>query len=166
MNDRIQDYNEMVSHSGKFEGEPSITPYLYDSMLHGDGELLATSNTGDSVTYFEITDKEFKNSTLKNIERGVLSNYFLLIENSDGFCTTMYFNTEADAREKGEFFYGAIIDDDDIIISDFNEIPAVIERMNKEQWYPNVWHINERGNTDLLLVNSDTGEYSILKSWV
>jgi len=118
MNDRIQDYNESVSRPGKFEGETIITPYLYDAMLNGDGELLATMDSGDSVTYFEITGDEFRrefgtsilngqeweNSTFKSLERGVLSNYFLLIENSDGFCTTMYFNTEQSARDCGEFF--------------------------------------------------------------
>jgi len=162
MNDRIQDYNESVSHPGKFEGETIITPYLYDAMLNGDGELLATSNSGDSVTYFEMTGDEFRrefgtsipylvlsgqeweNSTFKSLERGVLSNYFLLIENSDGFCTTMYFNTEQSARDRGEFFFGPEIADDDITISDLNDVPGVVKKMNSEQYWPNVWHVNER----------------------
>lgn len=55
---------------------------------------------------------------------------------------------------------------DDIAIDCFSEVPAVIEQMSREQYWPNVWHINERGNCDLLSINCDTGNYSIVASWV
>jgi hypothetical protein len=58
------------------------------------------------------------------------------------------------------------IDDGDIVINDFNDIPAVIERMNREQFWPDVYHVNDHGNVDLLSVNCETGEYSIIQSWV
>lgn len=56
--------------------------------------------------------------------------------------------------------------EDDIYISDFDELDAAIDKANEEQYWPNFWHINERGNTDLLWVNCDTREYKILHSWV
>lgn len=56
--------------------------------------------------------------------------------------------------------------DDDIFIEDFDEVPEVIERMNADQYWPNVWRINERGNVDLLSINLKTGEYEIYRSWV
>lgn len=62
--------------------------------------------------------------------------------------------------------YELDIQDDDIKISDFNEIESVIEQCNKDQFYPNVWHINDHGNVDLLSINFDTGEYKIVESWV
>ena len=56
--------------------------------------------------------------------------------------------------------------DDDILLSDWDDLGAAISHANREQYWPNIWHINERGNVDLLSVNFDTGEYSILHSWV
>lgn len=55
---------------------------------------------------------------------------------------------------------------DDYAINCTSEIPALIERMNAEQFWPNVWLINERGNTDLLSINCDTGAYSVVYGWV
>lgn len=76
----------------------------------------------------------------------------------------------------GLWFHGP--DDDDIVISDgrgsnyligdasFAEIGHAIEAaretMESEQYFPNVWYVNERGNIDLLDVQ--TGE--ILASYV
>jgi len=191
MNDRIQKYSEMISRPGKFEGETVLTPYLYELMMDGDGEIIATGRDGESATYFDLSDVPEAHSLVFNthgfghvdgIDRSPVFQsllggcvHILLIQNSDGFCTLEPFATESDARDAtdggttgggGGFYFGPTIDDDDITVSDLDEIPAVVERMNREGFFPNVWHINERGNTDLLSINSDTGEYSILKSWV
>ena len=73
-------------------------------------------------------------------------------------------------------------EDDDYVISDarggysvsnlgvFAEhdqvIPAIIQDMKENQFFPNVWEVNDHGNVDLLSINTDTGEYSIAQSWV
>ena len=158
---KISEYKDSVSRPGKFQNETILTPYLYDSMLDGDGEIIATRD-GESVTYFDISD----DTDAKGLVDTANCYHILLVQNSDGFCTLEPFATESDARDAGEFYFGPDISDDDITISDLNEIPEVVERMNREQFFPNVWHINERGNTDLLSVNADTGDYKILKSWV
>ena len=163
---KIAEYTDAVSGSGKFENETVLTPYLYDLMMDGDGEIIATGRDGESATYFDISD----DSDARELANTANCYHILLIENSDGFCTLEPFATESDARDAtdggGGFYFGPTIDDDDITISDLDEIPAVVERMNREGFFPNVWHINERGNTDLLSVNADTGHYEILKSWV
>ena len=43
-------------------------------------------------------------------------------------------------------------------------IPAIIEDMKGSQFFPNVWEVNDHGNVDLLSVNTETGEYSIVQS--
>ena len=159
---KIHEYTDAVSRFGKFQNETILTPYLWDSMMEGDGEIIATGRDGESATYFDISD----DTDAKGLANTADCYHILLIQNSDGFCTLAPFKTESDARESGEFYFGPNIDDDDITVSDLNEIPDVVERMNREQFWPNVWHINERGNTDLLSVNADTGHYEILKSWV
>ena len=45
-------------------------------------------------------------------------------------------------------------------------IPAIIQDMKENQFFPNVWEVNDHGNVDLLSINTDTGEYSIAQSWV
>jgi len=177
---KIAEYTDSVSRSGKFENETVLTPYLYDSMMEGDGETIATGRDGESATYFDLSDFSGvhnmifeahgfedgpgRSPVFQSLLGGCVN--ILLIQNSDGFCTLEPFDTESDARESGEFYFGPSIEDDDITISDLNEIPVVVERMNRDGFFPNVWHINERGNTDLLSVNADTGDYKILKSWV
>jgi hypothetical protein len=177
---KIAEYTDAVSRSGKFENETVLTPYLYDSMMDGDGETLATGRDGDSATYFDLSDipeahslvfnthgfedGPGRSSVFQSLMGGCV--HILLIQNSDGFCTLAPFATESDARDAGEFHFGPSIEDDDITISDLNEIPVVVERMNREGFFPNVWFVNERGNTDLLSVNADTGHYKILRSWV
>ena len=177
---KIHEYTDAVSRPGKFENETILTPYLYDTMMDGDGEIIATGRDGDSATYFDLSDVPEAHSLVFNThgfengsDRSVVFQslmggciHILLIQDSNGFCTLATFDTEEDARDAGEFYFGPNIDDDDITVSDLDEIPGVVERMNREQFWPNVWHINERGNTDLLSVNADTGHYEILKSWV
>jgi hypothetical protein len=181
---KIAEYTDAVSGSGKFENETVLTPYLYDLMMEGEGLIIATGRDGESATYFDLSDVPDAHSLVFNahgfedrpdrspVFQSLLGGcvHILLIQNSDGFCTLEPFATESDARDAtdggGGFYFGPTIDDDDITISDLDEIPAVVERMNREGFYPNVWHINERGNTDLLSVNAETGHYEILKSWV
>ena len=49
-------------------------------------------------------------------------------------------------------------------IPDAKECREIKAKMNAEKFWPNVWHVNERGNVDLLII-SRTGA-SILQSWV
>lgn len=49
-------------------------------------------------------------------------------------------------------------------IPDVSECRALLEQMDRDQFWPNVWHINERGNTDLLRVGYNGAV--IVKSWV
>ena len=160
---KIAEYADSISRPGKFENETILTPYLWDLMMDGDGEM-TTANVGheDFALYFDISD----DSDARGLADTNGCYHILLIQNSDGFCTLEPFDDEEDARDAGEFYFGPDISDDDITVSDLDEIPAVIERMNRDRFFPNVWHINERGNTDLLSVNADTGDYKILKSWV
>ena len=57
--------------------------------------------------------------------------------------------------------------DDDLRL---NHIPDVAEcrrirkKMNKDKFWPNVWHVNERGNVDLLAIGYNGAK--IVKSWV
>ena len=159
---KIHEYTDDGSRPGKFENETVLTPYLYDSMMEGDGENIATGRDGESATYFDISD----DSDARKLANTADCYHMLLINDSDGFWTLEPFAAESDARDAGEFRFGPDISDDDITVADLSEIPAVVERMNREQFWPNVWHINERGNTDLLSVNAETGHYEILKSWV
>ena len=163
---KIAEYTDAVSRSGRFENETVLTPYLYDLMMEGiSGECLSWNPGGQcygSVTYFDISD----DTDAKGLVDTANCYHILLVQNSDGFCTLVPFKTESNARNAGEFYFGPNIEDDDITVSDLNEIPAVVERMNRDGFFPNVWYINERGNTDLLSVNADTGHYEILKSWV
>ena len=59
------------------------------------------------------------------------------------------------------------MNDDDLKL---NHIPDVAEcrqlrrQMAQEQFWPNVWHINERGNVDLLRVGYNGAV--IVESWV
>ena len=57
------------------------------------------------------------------------------------------------------------------IFADFDSaLNAVTRHMTAADFWPNVWHVNERGNRDLLsLAMSDTGEfisYAIVESYV
>ena len=73
----------------------------------------------------------------------------------------------ADAMESGLFEdVSNPPDGDEIVISDLNDLPAIIEQCNREKFWPDILHVNDHGNTDLLSVNFDTGEYSIVRSWV
>jgi len=58
-----------------------------------------------------------------------------------------------------------VMREDDIAIDDFNDIDQVVRKMENDQFWPNVWHINDHGNAALLAVNAD-GSYSIIGSWV
>ena len=57
--------------------------------------------------------------------------------------------------------------DDDVNldhIPDVKECRAIRATMKREGFYPNVWHINERGNIDLLCVGYNGAK--IVASWV
>jgi|GEM_PF-5071187 len=53
--------------------------------------------------------------------------------------------------------------------AEYDEMLAAIrEDMNREQFWPNVWYVNDHGNTDLLrLVDKDgVMDSEIVQSWV
>lgn len=59
------------------------------------------------------------------------------------------------------------IEDDDIRldhIPDVKECRELRRQMKADQFWPNVWHVNERGNTDLLAIGWNGAK--IVKSWV
>lgn len=73
--------NGIIQNPGKFEAESIYSPYYYDLMLNGDGELIADEDYYDSVNvYFRITSED------KQIFPE-LNNYdiILLYENNLGF---------------------------------------------------------------------------------
>ena len=53
------------------------------------------------------------------------------------------------------------------IFADFDSaLLAVVGHANAAEFWPNVWHVNERGNRDLLAVNFDESTYKIVESYV
>ena len=58
-------------------------------------------------------------------------------------------------------------DYDDLLldhIPDVAECRTILRKMKKDKFWPNVWHVNERGSTDLLRVGYNGA--TIVKSWV
>jgi hypothetical protein len=50
---------------------------------------------------------------------------------------------------------------------DFNHaISAIVADMIRQQYYPNVWYINDHGNVDLLAIDKDALKVSIVESYV
>ena len=45
-------------------------------------------------------------------------------------------------------------------------VRALVEHANAEKFWPSVYHVNERGNTDVLIVNYDEGTYKMGQGWV
>ena len=45
-------------------------------------------------------------------------------------------------------------------------IAAIVDDMESNQFYPDIWFINERGNVDLLRLNDDKTDTEIVESWV
>ncbi len=62
------------------------------------------------------------------------------------------------------------IQDDDYVIShreNFDiRLAEIVDEMNFDKFWPNVWFINDHGNVDLLAVNAETGKYTVVQSWV
>jgi len=59
------------------------------------------------------------------------------------------------------------IADDDVKldhIPDTKECRQLLAQFDQEKFWPNVWHVNERGNTDLLKITARGAK--IVKSWV
>ena len=98
---KISEYKDSVSRPGRFENETILTPYLYDSMLDGDGEIIAARD-GEPVWYLDISD----DADARGLANTADCYHILLIQNSDGFCTLAPFKTEADARDAGVFYFG------------------------------------------------------------
>ena len=49
-------------------------------------------------------------------------------------------------------------------IPDVAECRSILRQMKVDKFWPNVWHVNERGNTDLLRVGYNGAR--IVQSWV
>lgn len=57
----VQEYEEMVSHPGKFEGEARYVPYFYDIMMDGGGEVVEDNGHDgwvDQVMRFEVDPED------------------------------------------------------------------------------------------------------------
>ena len=59
-----------------------------------------------------------------------------------------------------------LLDDDLVLdhIPDVKESREIRKRFDKQRFWPNTWHVNERGNTDLLRVGYNGAV--IMESWV
>ena len=63
--------------------------------------------------------------------------------------------------------YELRIEDDDLRldhIPDVKECRDIRRQFKAKQFWPNVWHVNERGNTDLLSIGYNGAK--IVASWV
>lgn len=72
-------------------------------------------------------------------------------------------DNENNQEERYEDYYS----EDDIKldhIPDVKECRALLKQFTQEKFWPNVWHINERGNADLLAIGYNGAK--IIKSWV
>ena len=69
-------------------------------------------------------------------------------------------------NETPETLESLMSDDDQKLdhIPDVAECRQIRRRMTQEQFWPNVWHINERGNVDLLQIGYNGAR--IVRSWV
>lgn len=62
---------------------------------------------------------------------------------------------------------GPMIEPEDLTldhIPDSDECAELLERFAADRFWPNVWHVNERGNVDLLAVGLEGAQ--IVTSWV
>ena len=77
----------------------------------------------------------------------------------------MYY--EIDEQDEQEETLGELMCDDDLKL---DHIPDVVEcrkirkQMERDQWWPNVWHINDHGNVDLLSIGYNGAK--IVRGWV
>jgi hypothetical protein len=71
-----------------------------------------------------------------------------------------------DDNEEEETFQDVYCDDDIKLdhIPDISECRKLRIEMKSRNFWPNVWHINERGNADLLSIGYNGAK--IVKSWV
>lgn len=71
------------------------------------------------------------------------------------------------AEYNEETFEEVFCDDDDITldhIPDVAECRALLRQFNADGFWPNVWHINDHGNADLLSIGYNGAK--IIRSWV
>jgi hypothetical protein len=59
-----------------------------------------------------------------------------------------------------------ILDDDLKLdyIPDVSQCRKLLAKFNKDKFWPNVWHVNDHGNVDLLAINYNGAR--IVDSWV
>lgn len=79
----------IIVNPGKFEGETLATPFYYDIMLNGEGDVIEI-DTSDRLT-FDISDRE---------------NLVVVHETNDGFVYLTWHET----REEAELFVDEILD--------------------------------------------------------
>lgn len=71
-------------------------------------------------------------------------------------------------HEEEDAEHGPDIADDDVRldhIPDVDECAELLAKFERAKFWPNVWHINERGNVDLLNITGKDGA-TIVRSWV
>ena len=76
---------------------------------------------------------------------------------------TDYLETEEEEEEAFEDVYA----EDDIKldhIPDIAECRTILREFKRGNFYPNVWHINDHGNVDLLAIGYNGAR--IVRSWV
>jgi len=70
-------------------------------------------------------------------------------------------------EEEIEETFDSVYSEDDIKldhIPDVKECREIRRQFDKDQFWPNVWHVNERGNVDLLSIGWNGAK--IVRSWV
>lgn len=78
----------LITNPGKFEGESLATPFYYDIMLNGEGDVIEIESS-DRLA-FEIED---------------IYNYVVVIESSDGFVSLFWCETKEEAKKESNNQY-------------------------------------------------------------
>ena len=145
---------------GKFEacGNYShIAQYIYDNVGHSIGD-------SESFGWYGQFNGQIKHVRV----------FAIVSEDSQGFVDVDYFDDEKSlnkAWDKLETEYahacGPEIEYGDLKldhIPDVAECRAILKRFKKQQFWPNVWHVNDHGNVDLLSIGNNGAK--IVESWV
>ena len=82
--DMISHYRALVSSPGKFEGEKTLTPFLYDCAGNGDGEEILCQEDGCGIwaVKFDLYCDEME-------DFGIDEATWILVQDSQGFVMSM-----------------------------------------------------------------------------
>jgi len=95
------DARGIITNPCKFEGESLATPFYYDLMLDGEGDIIEIESSDRSA--FDIEDRY---------------NFVLVLESNDGFISLAYFEDRESAQKESDNQY--IMDSIDLDSYDFD----------------------------------------------